>query len=43
MIAQELNAFRDFYGSSAPCTDDARKKRVKRRTVGAIFDGNVVM
>jgi hypothetical protein len=43
MIAQELNAFSDFDGGSAPCTNDAREKRVKRRVVGAIFDGNIVM
>jgi len=43
IIARALNAFRYFDGGSAPCTNDAREKRVKRSAVGAIFDGDVVM
>ena len=43
IITQALNAFRYFNGGSAPCTNDAREKRVKRSAVGAIFDGDVVM
>jgi hypothetical protein len=38
-----LDALSDFDGCIAPCANDPRKKRVKRRTVGAIFCGDVVM